>query len=50
MNLCQMEHHLKRECEGQLGDSLKTRNCELLGLSKPNASGAKTESSGLAGN
>jgi hypothetical protein len=36
-----MEHHLRRECEGQLEDSLKTGNCDLLGLSKPNASRAK---------
>jgi hypothetical protein len=41
MNLYQMEHHLRREHEGQLEDSLKTGNCELLGLSKPNTSGAK---------
>jgi hypothetical protein len=32
---------LRREREGQLEDSLKTKNCELLDLSKPNASGAK---------
>jgi hypothetical protein len=32
---------LRREREGQLEDSLTTGNCELLGLSKPNASGAK---------
>jgi hypothetical protein len=46
-----MEHHLRtggwgklREHKGQLEDSLKqeiAENCELLGLSKPNASGAK---------
>jgi hypothetical protein len=41
MNLYQMEHHLRRECEGQLEDSLKSGDCELLGLSKLNASGAK---------
>jgi hypothetical protein len=41
MNLYQMEHHLSREHEGQLEDSQKTGNCGLLGLSKPNASGAK---------
>jgi hypothetical protein len=41
MNSYQMEHHLRRECEGQLEDSLKTGHCELLGLSKPNPSGAK---------
>jgi hypothetical protein len=41
MNLYQMEHHLRREREGQLEDSLKIGNCECLGLSKPNASGAK---------
>ncbi len=32
---------LRRDREGQLEDSLKTGNCELLGLSKPNSSGAK---------
>ncbi len=36
-----MEHHLRREREGQLEDSLKTGNCELLCLSKPIASREK---------
>jgi hypothetical protein len=41
MSLYQMEHHLRREREGQLEDSLTTGHCELLGLSKPNTSRAK---------